>query len=367
MDKFDLLLYSANFAFILTNLYGFLLKWFYKPKAYADSFERLYPAQRLVGMLYLLQIFQLPYLIHIGVPDALLYVNAFSALVFPSLMLVMCESYFFPLNVHRKREYLLFLPGFLVLLPLFLNATGVLSLPSSFRPFLFGIVSAVFAYFFYRSLRMSGKIGQAIRLINEAEYSDDKDFPLRFAQYIQWLPVTINLLMAINFLADDVWVKFAWDVFFTIVNVWFVFFTLNPWRKPVFTQEEKEIIERKTKSNGTSFRLSDKKYEELCLLLKHQMEVEKVYLSPHLTMEELLKHLSSNRNYLSETIARLGYKSFYDMINRYRIKQAIEMIKANPEMKMMTVAFECGFSSPAAMTKAFKQQGFPSPTTYKTE
>lgn len=297
-------------------------------------------------MLYLQQIFQLPYLIHIGVPDALLYVNAFSALVFPSLMLVMCESYFFPENIHRKREYILFLPGFLVLLPLFLNATDVLSLPDRFRPFLIGIVSVVFTYYFYRSLRMSGKIGQAIRLINEAEYSDDKDFPLRFAQYIQWLPVTINLLMAINFWADDVWVKFAWDIFFTVVNVWFVFFTLNPWRKPVFTQEEKEIIERKTKFNGTSFRLSDKKYEELCLLLKH---------------------LSSNRNYLSETIARLGYKSFYDMINRYRTKQAIEMIQANPEMKMMTVAFECGFSSPAAMAKAFKQQGFPSPTTYKTE
>ncbi|ADV45030.1 helix-turn-helix domain-containing protein [Bacteroides helcogenes] len=367
MDKFDLLLYSANFAFILTNLYGFLLKWFYKPKAYANSFERLYPAQRLVGMLYLLQIFQLPYLFNIGVPDALLYVNAFSALMFPSLMLVMCENYFFPENVHHKREYLLFLPAFLALFPLLLNAIGTISLPESFRPCLIGIVSVVFIYYFYRSLRMSGKIGLAIRLINEAEYSDDRDFPLRFAQYIQWLPVTISLLMAINFWADNVWVKFAWDVLFTVVNVWFVFFTLNPWRKPIFTEEEKDIIERKAKSNGTAFRLSDKKYEEICLQLHHQLEVEKIYLSPHLTMEELLKPLSSNRNYLSEAIARLGYKSFYDMINHYRVNHAIEMIQENSGMKMIAIAFECGFSSPAAMTKAFKQQGFPSPTSYKTK
>ena len=29
-----LLLFAVNLAFILTNLYGWILKWYYRPKAY---------------------------------------------------------------------------------------------------------------------------------------------------------------------------------------------------------------------------------------------------------------------------------------------------------------------------------------------
>jgi hypothetical protein len=58
-----LILFSANLAFILTNLYGWLLKWFYRPQAYDSDFRRLLPAQRAVGWLYLLHVLELPYLL----------------------------------------------------------------------------------------------------------------------------------------------------------------------------------------------------------------------------------------------------------------------------------------------------------------
>lgn len=82
----------------------------------------------------------------------------------------------------------------------------------------------------------------------------------------------------------------------------------------------------------------------LYLLQLYQLETEKIYLSPHLTVEQLLKHLPSNRNYLSETIVRIGYKSFYDMVNSFRVRHAIQMIKDKPDEKMITIAYDCGFS-----------------------
>ena len=45
------LLFAANLAFILTNVYGWVLKWFYRPRAYDEEFQRLFPAQRSVGTL----------------------------------------------------------------------------------------------------------------------------------------------------------------------------------------------------------------------------------------------------------------------------------------------------------------------------
>lgn len=83
--------YSANFVFILTNLYGWILKSFYRPKLYRDNYDNLFPSQKANAALYLLQVFEIPYLLMIGEPKALFYVNAFSILLFSSLMVVMCD------------------------------------------------------------------------------------------------------------------------------------------------------------------------------------------------------------------------------------------------------------------------------------
>ena len=96
LNTTEILLFAVNLTFIVTHLYGWLLKWFYRPEAYREHFHELFPAQRSVGVIYLLQLFELPYLLQIGDPDALLYVNAFSLLFFSIQMLIMCEDYFFP-------------------------------------------------------------------------------------------------------------------------------------------------------------------------------------------------------------------------------------------------------------------------------
>ncbi len=51
-----MLFYSANLAYIVTHLYSWLLKWYYKPKAYSERFHELFPAQKAVGYIYLLQV-----------------------------------------------------------------------------------------------------------------------------------------------------------------------------------------------------------------------------------------------------------------------------------------------------------------------
>ena len=189
-----LVLFAANLAFVLTNLYGWLLKWFYRPKAYGEQFHELFPAQRSVGTLYLMQAMELPYLFHIGAPDALLYVNAFSVLFFAWQMLVMCEGYFFPCSKRARAgitKYASAVPTVIVLMSLLLQTLGVISLPEGYRPWAFAAVSILFAVYFGMSIRMALRIGRAVRQANENTYADSEDFPVRFAQYIQWLPTVI--------------------------------------------------------------------------------------------------------------------------------------------------------------------------------
>ena len=77
MNTTYLILFSATLAFIVPHLYSWLLGWFCCPEAYRDHFYGLFPAQRSVGVISLLQVFEFPYLLRIGDRDTLLYVNAF--------------------------------------------------------------------------------------------------------------------------------------------------------------------------------------------------------------------------------------------------------------------------------------------------
>ena len=361
-----LILFAANLTFIVTNLYGWMLKWFYRPKAYREQFHELFPAQRAVGLIYLIQILEIPYLVQIGNPDALLYVNSFSVLIFSLQMLVMCEKYFFPRAVHRKREYTIFIPGVLILLPLFLQAVHLINLPDGYRPWVFGIVSVVFLFYFTLNLKMALRIGRMVKQVNEAAYSDSDDFPVRFAKYIQWVPTLVCVLLFTNFWFDNIWAKFVRDLIFIFANVWFCIFTLNPWRK-AFSKREEEIIEQMEQPDNAAYRLSDKRSKELCNKLEDMLIKEHIFTEPHITIDMLIQRLGTNSKYITEIIRRSGYQSFYDMICQHRVRHAISLIHQNPDERLHIIADQCGFSSPSSMAKAFQSQGKPAPSSFKTQ
>ena len=361
-----LILFAANLTFIVTNLYGWMLKWFYRPKAYREQFHELFPAQRAVGLIYLIQILEIPYLVQIGNPDALLYVNSFSVLIFSLQMLVMCEGYFFPNSKHRKIEYTIFIPGIIILLPLFLQAVHLIDLPDDYRPWVFGIVSVVFLFYFTLNLKMALRIGRMVKQVNEAAYSDSDDFPVRFAKYIQWVPTLVCVLLFTNFWFDNIWAKFVRDLIFIFANVWFCIFTLNPWRK-AFSKREEEIIEQMEQPDSAAYHLSDKRSKELCERLEELLQKEHIFAEPHITIDTLIQKLGTNSKYVTEIIHRCGYQSFYDMICQHRVRHAISLIHQNPDERMHVIADQCGFSSPSSMAKAFQSQGKPSPSSFKNQ
>lgn len=365
-------LYSVNLIFIVTHLYGWLLKWFYRPLAYHDNFHELFPAQRAVGVLYLMQLMEVPYLLHVGERDALLYVNSFAMLFYSLQMLVMCKGYFFPAERLQRRHQLMFLPGVVIVVPLLLQVLGVVVLPPWYRTWTFVAVPTVFAFYFAMSVRMALRIGQVVNRVNEASFADEADFPVRFAQLIQWVPTLVCMIVAINFAADDAMFKAARDVLFTLVSIWFCIITLNPWRK-VFSRGEQAIIDRlealdEEQATGQSaFRLTDERFAELQQGLHGLLVDEHIFTEPHLAIDTLLQRLGTNANYFAELIRRSGYHSFYDMINHYRVEHAIALIGRGSGERLADVAASCGFSSLSSMSKAFKQQGKSKPSDYRSK
>ena len=316
-----------------------------------------------MGVIYLLQLFELPYLLQIGDRDALLYVNAFSLLFFSIQMLVMCQCYFFPQTKLRLLDYWLFIPAVVVLAPMFLHAVNLVQMPDGWRVWTVGAVSLLFMLYFLHSVRMTLRIRAEVRRANEDCYGDSADFPVDFANLIRWVPTLVLVLLAINFYADNPWVKFGHDLLFTCASVWFCILTLNPWRKA--TSALPEHPEAPEDPEVTAHLLSKNRFEELSRKLDRLLVEEHIFTRQHITIDTLVSHLGTNSKYLTEVIRRSGYASFYDMISQHRVRHAISLIHEQPDARLADIADQCGFSSPASMSKAFKSQGKDTPSSYR--
>lgn len=363
-----MLLYSANFAFIVTNIYGWIIKAFYRSEPYRGDFAALFPSQRAVAALYLMQIFEIPYLLMLPDPKALFYVNAFSILLFSSLILVMCNGYFF---LKREKVWPMichFLPVALVVLYLLAVVVGVISMTDITQRVMFWVITAIFLYYVARRAMIKRKINQVIRAVDEQVYSNSDDFPVRFARHVEWLPIGTCLLMYLCFVLNDPYVKMWRDVLFVFVNVWFLIYTMNPHRSLAkFKQSLEHESMVVSDVNAPKYKLSEQRSKELESSLIELIEKDKLFLESSLTLDQLSGKLNVNRNYVSEVISRSSYGSFYNLINTYRVECAQQILRRDPTLKIEHVAFDSGFSSASLFSQIFKRYMKITPSAFVKE
>ena len=367
-DNFwTILCFSVNLTLIVTNIYGWLLKRFFVPEAYKEDVKELYPARRSVAGFYLLQLFELPYLIKVCQPEALFYVNGAGLLVFSSFMLVMVENYFY-LRGYSIRKRLLFLfPMWACWVALIIPVFEKSLFTPRYQLIMTIIVMVVFAGYMYHLDLFRRRLMRRVREIDEDEYSNEEDFPVQFARSIKWLPLVLCMMLAVNFLINNALVKMTRDFIFIFINVWFVIYTLNPHRKNKKLRELQieEKTEAETKEKGTTHRyLTEAQCQDLETKMLDLVKGEKLYLEDHFTMSDLVKRMNTNKAYLSEVISNSDYGSFYQLINTLRVEYAIGLLGEDPNLKMEQVALASGFSSGSAFSQVFKRIKGVSPSEY---
>lgn len=94
------------------------------------------------------------------------------------------------------------------------------------------------------------------------------------------------------------------------------------------------------------------------------MVEDKRYLDPSLTMRDLCMATYSNRNYLSRTINVCSGRNFSRFVNYYRVMHSVELIDADPSLKVFELATMSGFANTVTFTSAFKDFMHESPGEY---
>lgn len=355
-----LLFFSGTLILIIANLYGGIIKRFYKPKAYYKDFSTLFPAQKILSMVYFAQMLQIPYLFHVAEPHFLMYANAFALVTFSAIMAEMYLGYFFLEFYSKKRMFLHYLPLYLTIIFFLCDRFATNTdewFDSYISKFLF---LAVFAYYFTLNLNISIRLKRRIREINESNFSNPDNFPTHLAEKILWMSTSICGMLFVNMLISSPWAKFFCDILLSIICFWFTLITIDPWRT-VVTHESKPTPEKAPKPRT----IRTGRAEELAVQMRQMLEKQKLYTDPDLNVDKLTSLLGTNRNYMNEVIQFSGFKSFFDMINHYRVEYAAELLVKEPDLSILQVATNSGFSSQSYMSRTFKLYKKTSPTAYR--
>jgi AraC-like DNA-binding protein len=114
---------------------------------------------------------------------------------------------------------------------------------------------------------------------------------------------------------------------------------------------------------------ADKEGNEALSRLKSHMEKEAPYLEPSLSIYDLSKQLNLPAKELSVLINHNLNQHFFDFVNEYRIKKAMEILAddSKSDLTILEILYEVGFNSKSSFNTAFKKYTKLTPTQYRKQ
>lgn len=110
-----------------------------------------------------------------------------------------------------------------------------------------------------------------------------------------------------------------------------------------------------------------KNFAEYRSLMFDLLDNKEIYTNHDLRITDVAKMLNTNRSYASRLLNDMFNTNFADLINRYRINKAVELIKSSvdDELSVDDVATMSGFASVSSFYRSFKKETGLTPGDYK--
>lgn len=143
---------------------------------------------------------------------------------------------------------------------------------------------------------------------------------------------------------------------------------VNQQRGSLRTEDElrARIIQLEAEGSKTRPLLNEKQRQNIINELEMLMQEEHLFTDPLLTREKVAERLGTNTSYLSRSISEHYNMSFTQLVNSFRIKEAIRIL-SNPQDKtpLKAVGLMVGYSSPTSFYTHFKEATGMTPAIYR--
>ena len=120
---------------------------------------------------------------------------------------------------------------------------------------------------------------------------------------------------------------------------------------------EKEPLKVNSNGKSTDTMLSAKQVDMVMHKVNEYMKSERPYLDPKFNMNKLCEGIGMNRTYLSLAINTKTGQRFETYINRFRIRDAVELLmeEESSQYTLEYLASRVGFHSKSTFNRSFKQ------------
>jgi ligand-binding sensor domain-containing protein/AraC-like DNA-binding protein len=127
---------------------------------------------------------------------------------------------------------------------------------------------------------------------------------------------------------------------------------------------KKQLKKERELQKYTSSTLSDKEVQEISERLAKTMTTDQLYLHADLTLYKLAEVLDTKPHSLSQVLNQYHQSGFHAFINKYRIEEAKKML-IETDLKIIAVAYDCGFKSISTFNVAFKKETGMTPSQFR--
>lgn len=101
--------------------------------------------------------------------------------------------------------------------------------------------------------------------------------------------------------------------------------------------------------------LDSERAERIARKINAAMTTDLLYREPDLSLWDLAKHIGVTSHYVSQTLNTHLGKSFFELVNGWRIKDAVKQLTTT-DATILVIAYDVGFNSRSAFYKAFRRE-----------
>ncbi|MBE7438990.1 MAG: helix-turn-helix domain-containing protein [Spirochaetales bacterium] len=124
-------------------------------------------------------------------------------------------------------------------------------------------------------------------------------------------------------------------------------------------------LKKKTRANAS--RLSNLDPSWLGPRILAAFEAEKMHLDENFGVSDLARYVGVRPDQISAFISKELASSFPELVNRYRVATARQMLLERDDLNILQIAFECGFGSKATFNRVFKSQSGQTPAEFRSQ
>ncbi|WP_440054934.1 helix-turn-helix domain-containing protein [Pseudoalteromonas sp. T1lg65] len=187
----------------------------------------------------------------------------------------------------------------------------------------------------------------------------------------EWLNIIVATLIIVlsgavvaGYLSKAAWLGYCWHVLNVLICIYVISWTFKNLYRPsnllITTPLSPETPERKEKllNKSVAAQLAEK--------LTELLTVQKVYLDNTLSLAKLSELLGINVHQTSELLNVHMDNSFYQLLNRYRIEHACQLLNSGDRSLSITeVLFSSGFNNKNTFYREFKRCTGMSPSAWQ--